>query len=67
MGSEQLDWFAALDEGNIDKLKDLLNGNTGLLEERDENQVIDFTILILTVIPVGPDLVWPHIMFLLSQ
>ncbi|VDN02713.1 unnamed protein product [Thelazia callipaeda] len=39
MSMEQLEWFDALDEGNIDKLKDLLDGNPGLLEERDENQL----------------------------
>ncbi|VDN23424.1 unnamed protein product [Gongylonema pulchrum] len=38
MSSEQLEWFAALDEGNIEKLKELLSGSTALLEERDENQ-----------------------------
>lgn len=40
MSLEQIEWFAALDEGNVEKLKDLLAGSLGLLEEKDENQVI---------------------------
>lgn len=39
MSSEQLEWFCALSEGNIEKMTDLLSANAGLLEERDENQV----------------------------
>ncbi|EJW84986.1 hypothetical protein WUBG_04104 [Wuchereria bancrofti] len=39
MSLEQIEWFAALDEGSVEKLKDLLVGNLGLLEERNENQL----------------------------
>uniref|UniRef100_A0A915Q0P6 Acyl-CoA-binding domain-containing protein 6 n=1 Tax=Setaria digitata TaxID=48799 RepID=A0A915Q0P6_9BILA len=39
MSMEQIEWFAALDEGNVEKLKDLLAANLGLLEEKDENQL----------------------------
>lgn len=43
MSLEQIEWFAALDEGNVKKLKDLLVSNLALLEERNENQVTIFT------------------------
>uniref|UniRef100_A0A2K6WF68 Acyl-CoA-binding domain-containing protein 6 n=1 Tax=Onchocerca volvulus TaxID=6282 RepID=A0A2K6WF68_ONCVO len=36
---EQIEWFAALDEGNIEKLRSLLAGNLGLLNGNDENQL----------------------------
>nr|CTP80911.1 BMA-ACBP-5 [Brugia malayi] len=39
MSLEQIEWFAALDEGNVKKLKDLLVSNLALLEERNENQL----------------------------
>ncbi|KAM3722953.1 Acyl-CoA-binding domain-containing protein [Dirofilaria immitis] len=39
MSLEQMEWFAALDEGNIEKLRGLLAGNLGLLAENDENQL----------------------------
>uniref|UniRef100_A0A0R3RZJ2 Acyl-CoA-binding domain-containing protein 6 n=1 Tax=Elaeophora elaphi TaxID=1147741 RepID=A0A0R3RZJ2_9BILA len=39
MSLEQIEWFAALDEGNVEKLKNLLAGNLELLEEKNENQL----------------------------
>ncbi|KAL4003285.1 Ankyrin repeat family protein [Acanthocheilonema viteae] len=39
MSLEQIEWFSALDEDNIEKLKNLLAGNLELLEEKNENQL----------------------------
>lgn len=43
MSLQQIEWFSALDEGNIEKLRNLLADNPELLEEKNENQVILFT------------------------
>ncbi|VDK85546.1 unnamed protein product [Litomosoides sigmodontis] len=39
MSLQQIEWFSALDEHNIEKLRNLLVDNPELLEEKNENQL----------------------------